>query len=128
MKAAILFAKYSVAGVINGVVSYVWIFGLMFLGFESTTSNIVGYSVGLITSYFQSRYWVFRSQNHALGEGLRFLLCFAVAFAVNFYVLKLLLNKEVNPYLAQVLACAAYVLVSFAINSTYVFAKRNPKA
>jgi putative flippase GtrA len=128
MKLSSLLAKYSAAGVVNGVLSYSVIFGCMYLGVASTTSNILGYGVGLITSYLQSRYWVFGSSNRLLGEGFRFLLCFLIAFGVNFAVLRLLLAYGINAYLAQVIACVAYVAVGFIINSTYVFARRTPKA
>jgi len=125
MKLTALLARYSAAGIVNSLVSYALIFGCTFLGAEATTSNIVGYAAGLVVAYFQSRYWVFRSENHMLLEGMRFFVCFLVAFAINFGVLKYSLACELNVYLAQLLACIAYALVGFVLNFTYVFAKQN---
>lgn len=119
-----LFAKYSLAGVINSLVGYAVIFGCMLAGMEPTTSNVAGYAVGLVTSYFQSRFWVFRSENAVFAETVRFLLGFVVAFLANFTVLKLLLAHGTNAYLAQAIACVVYIVVGFFLNSVFVFSKR----
>jgi|SRR5579883_1598633 len=116
-------AKYSLAGLVNTLISYIVIFGCMAVGVQATLSNALGFLIGLLTSYLQSRYWVFRSRNRVLGESLKFLLCFIIAFGVNMGVLQLLLNYKLEPYIAQIFACATYALTSFVLNSTYVFTK-----
>jgi putative flippase GtrA len=119
-----LFAKYSLAGVVNSLVGYAVIFGCMLAGVDATTSNVAGYAVGLVTSYLQSRFWVFRSGNAVFGETLRFLLGFLVAFLANFAVLKSLLAHGTNAYLAQAVACIVYIVIGFLLASAFVFSKR----
>lgn len=119
-----LLAKYSIAGVINGLVSYSVIFGCMRFGLSPALSNALGYGVGLITSFLQSRHWVFRSRGRAIDDWLGFLAVFLVAYAANLTTLQGLLKLDVNAYIAQLCACAAYVTISFVLNSKFVFRKR----
>ena len=120
------FAKYSVAGVVNSVIGYAIIFWCMTVGLSPALSNTLGYAVGLITSFLQSRYWVFRS---SAGPGVardapRFALAFAVSFAVNQLVLQALLAFDFQPYFAQIGACVSFLIVGFVLNRFYVFPDR----
>jgi putative flippase GtrA len=119
-----LIAKYSVSGVINTVVGYTVIFGCMAFGVGATLANIIGYAVGVVCSFLQSRYWVFRSSDSALADALRFIPGFLVAYAVNMVVLQVTLRLGINPYLCQLCAGAAYTACGFAINHWFVFQRR----
>lgn len=125
MRLSVLLAKYSVAGLVNTLVGYAVIFGCMAWGLGPVVSNVLGYCVGFVTSFLQSRHWVFRSKGGVVDEGLRFIPAFLVAFAVNFLVLQGLLKLGINPYLAQLGACVAFVVVGFALNYLFVFRKRS---
>lgn len=125
MRLSVLLAKYSVAGLVNTLVGYAVIFGCMAWGVGPTVSNVLGYSVGFVTSFLQSRHWVFRSSGTVVDEGLRFIPAFLVAFGVNFLVLQGLLELGVNAYLAQLGACGAFMGVGFVLNYLFVFRKRN---
>lgn len=119
-----LIAKYSVSGVINTVVGYSVIFGCMALGVGPSLSNIIGYAIGVVCSFLQSRYWVFRSSDSATRDALRFIPGFLVAYALNMVVLQLTLALGLNPYLCQILAGVAYTASGFAINHWFVFQRR----
>ncbi|MBS0570189.1 MAG: GtrA family protein [Proteobacteria bacterium] len=119
-----LLARYSVAGAINGIVCYAVVFACMATGIGAGTSNGLGYLAGLITSFLQSRHWVFRSTGGVVDDWLRFLVVFALAYCMNFLALHALLNRGVNAYLAQLASCSVYVAVSFVLNSCWVFRKR----
>lgn len=125
MRLSVLLAKYSVAGLVNTLVGYAVIFGCMAWGLGPVVSNVLGYCVGFVTSFLQSRHWVFRSKGGVVDEGLRFIPAFLVAFAVNFLVLQGLLKVGINPYLAQLGACVAFVVVGFVLNYLFVFRKRS---
>ena len=119
-----LLLKYSAAGLVNSVVAYAVIFSSMLCGVSATLSNVLGYSVGLILSYLQFRFFVFQSKNHTGREVARFLLGFAVAFLANLSVLRMLLSNGWNPFLSQIASCAVYVIVGFIINSKFVFSRK----
>jgi len=119
-----LLAKFSIAGVVNSLVGYAVIFGCMKLGVGPILSNVLGYGVGFVTSFLQSRHWVFRSTDHVVADALRFAPAFLLAFAANFLVLAGLLELRANPYLAQVIAGLVFMAVGFAANYSYVFRRR----
>lgn len=127
MRAARLLARYSIAGVINGIVCYAVVFACMAKGVGAGTSNALGYLAGLITSFLQSRHWVFRSAGRIVDDWLRFLLVFALSYCMNLLTLRALLDIGANAYFAQLASCAVYVGVSFALNSHWVFRRRLPE-
>jgi putative flippase GtrA len=124
MSTFLLLTRYSLAGVVNGIVSYSVIFTCMTLGLTPGVSNALGYAAGLVTSFLQSKHWVFRSQGRMLDEWLRFIVVFLISYAANFATLKACMSAGINAYLAQLIACVAYVAVSFLLNSKFVFRKR----
>jgi putative flippase GtrA len=119
-----LLAKYSLSGVINTVVGYAVIFACMAFGVGATLSNILGYAVGFVISFLQSRHWVFRSAGRIMDDAARFAPAFLVAFAVNFLTLQALLWFGINPYVAQFGAGGAFVAVGFSLNNWFVFRQR----
>ncbi|MHB8448754.1 MAG: GtrA family protein [Rudaea sp.] len=119
-----LLARYSVAGVINGVVCCAAIFSCMAIGIGPGASNATGYLAGMITSFLQSRHWVFRSTGNLIGDGLRFIVVFAFSYGMNLIALRVLIDAGMNAYLAQIASCAVYVAMSFALNWRWVFRKR----
>ena len=125
MRLKLLLAKYLTAGLINTLIGYAVIFGCMASGLDPKVSNVSGYGVGFVASFVQSRYWVFRSRGGVVGDGLRFILAFLVAFGANLVVLHEILEIGANPYLAQLGAGLVYVGVGFSLNYVFVFRKRN---
>jgi putative flippase GtrA len=119
-----LVAKYSLSGLINTVVGYAVIFACMAAGVGATTSNIVGYAVGFVISFLQTRYWVFRSAGRMLHDAARFAPAFLVAFAANFLTLQALLAFDFNPYVAQFVAGGVFIAAGFTLNHLFVFRQR----
>jgi len=119
-----LVAKYSLSGLINTVVGYAVIFACMAIGLGPRLSNALGYAVGFVISFLQTRYWVFRSASRVVDDATRFVPAFLAAFGVNFVVLQALLWLGVNPYIAQLSAGCAFIGVGFFLNYVFVFRRR----
>ncbi len=126
MSVAGLLAKYSLSGVVNTVIGYAVIFACMHFGLGPTPSNVIGYAIGCVLSFVQSRYWVFRSAGTFGADAARFLPMFLLAYAVNFAVLQAALALGVNAYVAQIAAGIAFVGAGFALNHWIVFRQRKP--
>jgi putative flippase GtrA len=124
MNLAELVAKYSLSGLINTLVGYAVIFACMACGLGATLSNILGYAVGFVISFLQSRYWVFRSAGRMVEDATRFVPAFLIAFAVNFLVLQASLGLGANPYIAQLAAGCTFLGVGFVLNYAFVFRQR----
>jgi putative flippase GtrA len=119
-----LVAKYSLSGLINTVVGYAVIFACMAAGVGATLSNILGYAVGLVISFLQTRYWVFRSAGRMVDDVVRFVPAFLIAFAANFLTLQALLGFGVNAYIAQFAAGGVFIAAGFFLNHLFVFRQR----
>lgn len=121
------FLRFLTVGVINTVLGYCIIFACMYLaGLSAEVSNVIGYAVGLITSYLLNRNYTFRSKQRHHGEIVRFIAVFAIAYAANFIALIVLIRElGVHEGASQILAGAVYVLTSYAMNKFYVFRNVN---
>jgi putative flippase GtrA len=117
------FLRFLTVGVFNTVFGYCIIFACMYLaGLSAEASNVIGYAVGLTTSYLLNRNYTFRSKQGHSGEIVRFVVVFAIAYAANFLALLVLIRQlGVHEGLSQILAGGVYVLASYAMNKLYVF-------
>lgn len=117
------FLRFATVGVVNTLVGYAVIFLCMY-GFDlsAIASNIIGYGVGLTTSFTLNRAYTFRS-TAALGpQVFRFLVFFSLAYLVNLGVLIALIRYlSLGNGVAQVLAGAAYSIVFFLLSNYFVF-------
>ena len=84
-------------------------------------SNVIGYVVGLTTSYLLNRIFTFRSGGRKLPEFARFVMIFLISFAANFVALTALLHVAVHPIASQLIAGVIYVATSYLLNRSFVF-------
>jgi putative flippase GtrA len=119
-----LLPKFLSVGVVNTLFGYGTIFLCMALGAGPFVSNIVGYAVGLCVSFALSKAWVFRSEGRSLGQAMRFIASFAVAYAVNLAALWVALGIGIWPVLAQVVAGIFYSAVMYGLSRYWVFGPR----
>jgi putative flippase GtrA len=100
------------------------------LNVNPQAANAAGYAVGMVFSYFLSRYFVFQQPVSARSSILKYLATMAIAFAINQFVLllagKLLGAAPAMRLLAQVLAMGSYTLVNFILCRAWVFAGPPP--
>ena len=117
------FARYVVVGVANTLWGYALIFAFMDgLGWSPEASNMMGYAIGLVTSYLLNRVFTFRSRAPKAGEFGRFVVIFLVAYLANLAVLAFLVRVAgLNAGVSQVLAGVVYVAGSYLLNRSFTF-------
>lgn len=122
----IQFLMFFLVGILNTILGYTIIFALMYLmGFNPEFSNLIGYSVALIVSYFLNRKFTFKSTQKRHAEAIKFITAFLIAYAINFIVLVILFRLfNINSALSQIFAGICYVAVSYALNKFYVFKRQ----
>ena len=123
----IQFLRFITVGILNTVLGYTIIFALMYLmGFNPEISNLIGYAVALIVSYFLNRKYTFKSTQKRNAEAAKFIVDFLIAYAINFLVLIILFRFfHMNAALSQMFAGICYVSVSYALNKFYVFKRKS---
>jgi len=114
------FVTYNIVGIVNTVVGFSIIFLLMFSGMTAVMSNMIGYMLGGILSYYLNKKYTFKSKEDSILQALKFFMVIFLAYGLNFLVLQWLL-KSINPYMAQFFAAVVYTLSSFILAKFVVF-------
>ena len=122
--------RFATVGVVNTLVGYAVIFLCMYgLGLNPVISNIIGYGVGLITSFTLNRSYTFRSTAAVGPQVVRFLVFFAFAYLVNLGVLiGMTQYLGIGGGISQIVAGAAYSIVFFLLSHYFVFADDERRA
>lgn len=116
----IQFITYNIVGIANTIVGFSTIFLLMFIGLSATLSNVIGYVIGSILSYYLNRKYTFKSNKHSKKEAIKFFTVLLIAYFLNFVTLQALLGS-LNPYLAQLISGVVYTVSSFILAKFFVF-------
>ncbi len=130
------FGRYAVVGVINTLLTLIVI--LVFKGilhFNPWISNAAGYVAGFINSFVMNKMWVFRSQNSAVREAMKFCGGFLVCYGLQLLLTWLLTEHTaigdislslpgftLSGYaIATFIGMAAYTLFNFVWNRLVTF-------
>ncbi len=128
MKNSTQIVRFMIVGTSNALITAL-IVGVMMgvFGCNYLWSNIAGYIAALINNFIWSKYWIFTSRGKQFQREIPlFLLAFAIAYALQF--LSLLLMVEIgglNEYLAQFLGLFVYGAVNFSMNKRLTFKRKN---
>ena len=107
-------------GIVNTLVGFSIIFSLMFFGVSATWSNVIGYAIGAIFSYFLNKKYTFKSKENNPSQAIKFFTVLLISYGLNFITLQGLLSST-NPYLAQLISAIVYTLSSFLLAKFFVF-------
>lgn len=113
--------KYLLVGVLNTIVGFGIIFGLMFLGISPEISNLSGYAVGIVFSYVMNKIFTFKSKKKSKAEFIKFILAMLLAYILNFITLKICLNLGINPYFSQIISGGIYTITGYILSRFWVF-------
>src|ERR1700726_5227174 len=121
--------RFALVGVLNTLAGLLVIYTLKYVfATPDIAANVVGYAVGLTTSYTLNRRWTFAfrgSHRDAIG---RFVLVTIVAYGANLaFVCAAVSFYSVNSYVAQSLGVVPYTLISFFGSRFFAFAAPSPE-
>ena len=118
------FLRYILGGLVNTLITYITIIILLkIFKFKLIFSNFMGFSTGIITSFFINRNFVFKSSNFFLrNQIIRFLSAFIFSYFINvllLYIFLWILPDQL--FFPQAIAMIGYSLSFFSICRIYVF-------
>lgn len=117
--------RYLSVGVLNTLVGLTTIWGLMLLGTPPIPANVCGYTIGLVVSFYLNRKWTFRVSSN-WGMVVRYILVFAVAYALNLLVLYAgIALFDSQGYFAQLPAMVAYSVSFYLLSKFFVFVSQS---
>ncbi|QNP49873.1 GtrA family protein [Diaphorobacter aerolatus] len=112
--------RYISAGMVNAVIGIGAIAILTAMKVDPIVSNIVGFGVGMVSSFTLSKYFVFKKKTDTKKQVFRYGICFAIAYSLNLAVL-VISKGLVHDLLAQMLAIACYVIAMYLMMRFYIF-------
>ena len=122
-KSLIQLIKFGIVGVSNTFLTagVIWILMKVF-HCSDYISNFTGYIIGLANSFIWNRKWTFESKTRVSVTVFKFIVTFAISYAVqlgNLYALRHL--TLIDPYYCQLLSIVVYTGINFILNKYYTF-------
>ncbi|MCH9741027.1 MAG: GtrA family protein [Epsilonproteobacteria bacterium] len=114
------FVRYNLVGIVNTLVGFSIVFGLMFMGMEPIPSNMIGYAIGSVVSFYLNSKYTFKATENSLAQAGKFFMVLALSYLLNYITLQWLL-AFINPYMAQLFSAIVYTLSSFVLAKFLVF-------
>jgi putative flippase GtrA len=120
--------RFALVGVLNTLAALLVIYALKYVfATPDIAANLVGYAVGLTTSYTLNRRWTFAFRGPHRDAIGRFILVTAVAYGANLaLVCAAVYLFRVNSYVAQAVGVVPYTLISYFGSRFFAFAAASP--
>lgn len=119
--------KFGLVGVVNTAIGFGCIVAMTFLGSTPVVANMLGYAVGLVSSYILNSLYTFNAEK-GIGSprrAARFLAVFLFCWMCNVILLGVLV--PILPVLvAQAGAMALYTVLFFILSRIFVFRSSSP--
>lgn len=118
--------RYIFAGVANTAIGYGVFLALMILfNTKPAYANAIGYGIALIAAFVLNKVFVFNQSTTDRSTIPKFILAFAISFAINQLVLLIIYQgMGVRPEIAQIFAMVSYTVAFYLLNKEFVFNKK----
>lgn len=114
--------RYGALGVLTNAAGYMLYLGITYLGLGAKVAMTILYCVGVCISFVGNRNWVFSSHGRMLGTSMRYLVVYAVGYAVNFSILTAFVDHLGYPHAyVQAASIMIVALFLFAAFKLFVF-------
>jgi putative flippase GtrA len=121
------FLRFSIIGVVSNIINFI-LYSLVYLmSFNIIVSSLVGYSVGILCSYYFARFWVFQlNNNFRFVEMIKFISVYIIGgLSMTFIIF--CLNHYLNiDYRVSWIGGALFAIMNNYLGSKHlVFKKTN---
>jgi len=115
--------RFILVGAVNTFLGLTIIFAAKgIVGLDDFVSNLLGYSFGLLISFFLNRKWTFRHNGRIFPTAMRFVTAFLASYMANLItVYGLRDGVGLNSYLAQAFGIVPYTMIFYLTSRYYVF-------
>lgn len=111
--------RFVIVGTCNTALTYITYCVCLHLGAEVWSANLVGWTLGMLMSFFAQGAFVFKNRDH--GRLWRFLVTSLVIYSIQTFSIGLLVARGYNASLAGLLVLPGTVVVSFIAQKYFVF-------
>jgi putative flippase GtrA len=106
--------RFALVGAVNTLTGLAVIYALKaLLDADDFLANLFGYAVGLLVSLVLNSRWTFDYKGELRTVVVRFGAVVAVAYVANWIVVRELLMRDINAYVAHALGVVPYAIISY---------------
>ena len=121
-----MLSRFSIVGILNTLIDFVT-FTIInsWFGINYTTSQISGYSVGVVNSFIFNKNWTFEHRNtnkKTVHEFLQFIIINLISLIVTIICMKFLIKDfAINVYIAKIIVTLVAQITNFIAYKLWVF-------
>lgn len=115
------FVKFIFVGILNTAFGYAIYSLFIYLNMHYSVASLLATVVGVMFNFKSLGVLVFRSSNNRLIY--KFISVYLITYLLNIMLLSVL-NNYYNPYISAAILIIPLALVSYFLNSRYVFGKK----
>ena len=119
------FKRFVIIGVVSNIINFTF-YTLIFLIFSNiVVSSVAGYSVGVLTSYYFGKVWVFESEQvFKLSEMFKFMVIYFIG-GLGMTLIIIWLNQDLNiNYQVSWIGGAIFAIINNYLGSKYIVFKK----
>ena len=119
------FIRFAIIGIISNILNFTF-YTLIFLIFSNiVVSSVVGYSLGVLSSYYFGKVWVFESEQvFKLSEMFKFMVIYIIG-GLGMTLIIIWLNQDLNiDYQVSWIGGAIFAIINNYLGSKYIVFKK----
>jgi len=118
------FVKFGAVGILNTLITIGAYSLLVYFELNYIIANIMGYTLGVLNSYYWNKNWVFEAEQTQKHIFTKFVVVNLITLSLNTFILYVLVDDmDFNPFLSQIVATGAGLLFNFILNKKWTFNK-----
>ncbi|MBP1744593.1 MAG: GtrA family protein [Firmicutes bacterium] len=118
----IQFIKFSIVGASNTILTLLAYSLLVYFGVYYVAANIIGYSIGVLNSYFWNSRWVFTQTASGKSTVYKFVCVNLIVLCLTTGILFALVTfMNGNEYLSQIAATVVGLGINYVLNKIWTF-------
>lgn len=116
------FLKFGTVGVFNTLITLASYTFFIYIGINYLISNVLGYGLGVLNSYYWNKKWVFHDGSKNSGVFYKFVAVNLFTLGFNTFILFLLVNQVgLHPVIANIFAIGSGLLLNYFLNAKWTF-------
>ena len=119
------FKRFVIIGIVSNILNFTF-YTLIFLIFSNiVVSSVVGYSLGVLSSYYFGKVWVFESEQvFKLSEMFKFMVIYIIG-GLGMTLIIIWLNQDLNiDYQISWIGGAIFAIINNYLGSKYIVFKK----
>jgi len=117
------FIKFGFVGIGNTIITFIVYYILIFFSVPYSIANIIGYTVGILNSYFWNSKYVFKTSGNKVF--VKTFISYSITIVISTLSLYIIIDMcEVSKYIAPIINILIITPINFMLNKYWAFKKK----